>query len=58
MQSINISLEMNLLTILKQIFPVQPTLQEFIEAANPTTIAEIEWLEKKYEDTFGVTSEN
>jgi hypothetical protein len=44
---------MNLLTILKNFFTVQPTLQEFIEAANPTTIADVEWLEKKYEDLYG-----
>lgn len=44
---------MNLLAILKQIFPTQPTLQEFIEAANPTSISEVEWLEKKYEDLYG-----
>jgi hypothetical protein len=44
---------MNLLSILKNFFTTQPTLQEFIEAANPTTIADVEWLEQKYEDLYG-----
>jgi hypothetical protein len=44
---------MNLLAILKKIFPTQPTLQEFIEAANPVTNEDVEWLEKKYVDLYG-----
>ena len=44
---------MNLLAILKNFFTTRPTLQEFIEAANPTTIADVEYLEKKYEDLYG-----
>ena len=41
---------MNLFTILKNAFPTKPTLQEFIEAANPQTQSDVEFLEKKYDD--------
>jgi hypothetical protein len=41
---------MNLFTILKSIFPTKPTLQEFIEAANPQATSDVEFLEKKYEE--------
>lgn len=41
---------MNLFTILKNIFPTKPTLQEFIEAANPKTQTDVEFLEKQYEE--------
>ena len=41
---------MNLFTILKTIFKTKPTLQEFIEAANPQTQTDVEFLEKQYEE--------
>ncbi len=40
---------MNLFSILKQIFPDPPTLQEFIEAHNPSDIHEVEYLERQYD---------
>ncbi len=39
---------MNLLAILKQIFKTKPSLQEFIEAHNPTDVHQVEELERRY----------
>lgn len=40
---------MNFLSILKQLFPMPPTMDEFIASHNPTSVQEVEYLEKQYE---------
>ena len=40
---------MNFQQIIKQLFPAPPTLEEFINANNPTDIFQVEYLEKQYE---------
>ena len=41
---------MNFIAILKTIFRDKPTLEEFINAANPVTISDVEYLERKYDE--------
>lgn len=40
---------MNLLNILKQLFPTPPSMDEYISSHNPQTVQEVEYLEKQYE---------
>jgi hypothetical protein len=49
---------MNFISILKQIFKKPPTLDEFIKAGNPATIADVEYLERKYEEFLKSTEWN
>lgn len=39
---------MNFLNVLRALFKEQPTIQEFIEAHNPTDIFQVEELERQY----------
>ncbi len=44
---------MNFLNILRDIFKGRPSLQEFIEAHNPTDTNHVEFLEREYNRVYG-----
>ena len=43
---------MNLRNILSAIFPEQPTLDEYVNAHKPATIADVEFLERQYSEIY------
>lgn len=47
---------MNFMSILKAIFPAQPTLDEFIKSHKPESILDVEYLERQYDRLMATDS--